>query len=208
MSLNRGRISWPFVVIGLGLLIYLLVVVYFVNKSSDVKRNIVLANAVEFNKAYSGAIIHTTVGDIEIGFLQQSAPQAIFNFIELAEKKFYNGTKFHYILKNFLIQGGDPLSRGNNKTVYGTGGPGYTLTNEISSEPIERGVVAMASIGRATSGSQFFIVTAPTLSGLDGKFTVFARVTEGFNVLDLINEVPSDSNIPTYPIEIVSIEIK
>ena len=146
---------------GLAMMIFLSVLVFFVSKSNNVKRSIVTANALEFNKAYVGATFHTNIGDIKIEFLHQNAPQAIYNFIELAEKKFYNGTKFHYVLKGFLIQAGDPLSRSMNKTLYGTGGPGHTLPNEKSSEPMKQGIVAMASMGKNTSGSQFFILTAP-----------------------------------------------
>src|SRR3990167_7119940 len=123
--MNHYRTSWPFVIFGLAMMIFLSVLVFFVGKSNNVKRSIVTANALEFNKAYVGATFHTNIGDIKIEFLHQNAPQAIYNFIELAEKKFYNGTKFHYVLKGFLIQAGDPLSRSMNKTLYGTGGPGH-----------------------------------------------------------------------------------
>ncbi len=206
--IEQRRTSWPFVVVGIAVLAFLSVLLFFVNKSNNVKRTIITANAMEFNKAYNGAVLHTSVGDIEIEFLQYNAPQAIFNFIELADKEFYNGTKFHYVLKDFLIQGGDPLSRGSDKTLYGTGGPGYTLPSEKGTEPMERGVLAMASVGKETSGSQFFILTAPELPSLNGKFSVFARVIKGFDVLDRINDVPTDDNVPRYPIELVSVEIE
>lgn len=190
------------------MLIFLSVLTFFVNKSNSVKRAIVTANAIEFNKAYTGAVLRTTVGDIKIEFLHGKAPKTIYNFIELAEKRFYNGTKFHYVLKNFLIQGGDPLSRKTDKSLYGTGGPGYSLPSERNDEPLSQGVVAMANIGNDTSGSQFFIVTAPRLSPLDGKFTVFAKVTNGLDILETINDVPTDNNVPRYPIEIIGIEIE
>lgn len=206
--LERRRTSLPFVVVGLGLFIFLSILTFFVNKSNTVKRSIVTANALEFNRAYTGATIHTSIGDIEIEFIHKSAPQAIFNFIELSDKKFYDGTKFHYVLKNFLVQGGDPFSRGNDKSLYGTGGPGYTLPKEKNSEPMERGVVAMATLGNDTSGSQFFILTAPELPSLSGKFSVFAKINRGFDVLDKINEVPTDENIPRYPITVDSIQIQ
>jgi len=206
--MNHRSTSWPFVLVGIALLIFLSILAFFVNKSNNVKRNIVTANAIEFNKAYSGAILRTTVGDIRIEFLHEHAPKTIYNFIGLVEKKFYNGTKFHYVLKDFLVQGGDPLSRKSDKTLYGTGGPGYSLTNENSLLPMEQGVVAMANIGKDTSGSQFFILTAHALPALNGKFTVFARVKTGFDTLEKINNVPTDNNIPRYPIEITDIEIE
>src|SRR3989338_9693320 len=198
--MHQRATSCPFVLVGMALLVFLSVLTYFVNKSNNVKRAIITANAIEFNKSYTGAILRTTVGDIGIVFLHNNAPKTIFNFIELVEKKFYNGTKFHYVLKDFLIQGGDPLSRGSDKTQYGTGGPGYSLPSEKGTEPMEPGIVAMANIGKDTSGSQFFIITAPELPALNGRFTVFARVTRGFDVLKKINEVPTDNNVPRYPI--------
>lgn len=205
---GRRQTSWPFVAIGLAIIVFLSILTFFVNKSNSVKRSIVTANAIESNKAYNGAVLRTAIGDIDIKFLHDKAPKTIYNFIELAEKKFYDGTKFHYVLKNFLVQGGDPLSRKSDKTLYGTGGPGYSLQNERNDEPMTRGVVAMANIGSDTSGSQFFIVTADRLPLLDGKFTVFAKVTTGMEVLGKINDVPTDNNIPRYPIEVVSIEIQ
>lgn len=200
--------SWPFILVGLAVLVFLSVLTFFVSKSNNVKRAIVTANAIEFNKAYNGAALRTTVGDIKIEFLHSEAPKTIYNFIGLAEKRFYNGTKFHYVLKNFLIQGGDPLSRKSDITLYGTGGPGYSLSKEENNEPMTQGAVAMANIGNDTSGSQFFIVTAEKLPMLDGKFTVFARVTSGLDVLEKINDVPTDNHVPRYPIEIFSIEIE
>ncbi|MDO8482657.1 MAG: peptidylprolyl isomerase [bacterium] len=206
--MTQRATSRPFVLVGLALLVFLSVLTYFVNKSNNVKRAIITANAIEFNKSYAGATLHTTVGDIRIEFLHEDAPKTIFNFIELVEKRFYNGTKFHYVLRNFLIQGGDPLSRGTNKTLYGTGGPGYSLPSEKSPMlQMKQGIVAMANIGKDTSGSQFFIVTALELLALNGKFTAFARVIGGFDVLEKINNVPTDDNVPRYPIEVTSIEI-
>ena len=206
--MDRRKTSWPFVLIGLAAVVFLSVLFFFVNKSNNVKRAIITANAVEFNKSYTGATLHTSVGDIRIQFLHDGAPKTIYNFIELAEKRFYNGTKFHYVLRNFLIQGGDPLSRKSDTALYGTGGPGYSLSKEENNEPMTQGAVAMANMGNDTSGSQFFIVTAPKLSMLDGKFTIFARVTNGLDVLEKINDVPTDNHIPRYPIEVTNIEIE
>lgn len=206
--MNRRQTSWPFVLIGLAAIVFLSVLTFFVSKSNDVKRSIVTANAIEFNKSYHGATLHTSVGNIKIEFFHEDAPKTIYNFIKLVEKRFYNGTIFHYVLKNFLIQGGDPLSRGSDKTLYGTGGPGYSLPGEKNAQPMKQGVVAMANIGTDTSGSQFFIITAPELPALNGKFTVFARTTGGFDVLEKINNVPTDDNVPRYPIEVFSIEIE
>lgn len=189
-------------------LICFAVLFFFINKSNIVKDDISRAAAIDYGALYSGAVLHTSMGDIEIEFLKKEAPKAVYNFIALAEKNFYDRTKFHYVLKDFLIQGGDPLSRGNNTANYGTGGPGYTLEEEISDMPMVRGVVAMAKLGKRTSGSQFFIITAPELIGFNGQFTAFARVTSGLDILDRINNAPTDKHVPKYPITINQIEIK
>lgn len=204
----KKELSWPAIFLYIGIMVFLLILWFFVNKSTTVKKSIVTANAIAFNRSYAGAVIHTSVGDIGLEFLQKDAPKAIYNFINLANKNFYDGTKFHYILKNLLVQGGDPLSRKDDARAYGTGGPGYILPNEFSNEPVERGAVAMANLGTDTSGSQFFIITAERVKALDGKFTVFAKVINGFDVLDKINSVPADHNVPIYPIEVRSVDIE
>jgi cyclophilin family peptidyl-prolyl cis-trans isomerase len=156
-----------------------------------------------------GAIISTTVGDIEIEFMGTVAPKTVYNFMTLARRHFYDGTKFHYLVKDILVQGGDPLSRGDSVALYGTGGPGYTIDDEITSVPMTRGIVAMAKSGKMTSGSQFFIVTShDEVSALDGKFTVFARVKNGLDILEQINSTPTEKGVPTFPIVINSIELR
>ncbi len=202
------KLSLPVILGIVAFIAFLSVLTYFVTRSNHVKKNISVATAIDYNKAFTGAILETSVGNIEIRFLSEKAPIAIYNFIRLSEKRFYDKVKFHYVLKDFLIQSGDPLSKGNDKTLYGTGTPGYTLPDELSDVPMVKGVLAMATIGRETSGSQFFIVTAPSLPGLTGKFTVFAEVISGFDVLEQINSVPTDDKIPRYPIEIVGINIQ
>src|SRR3989344_6269378 len=116
-------------------------------------------NKVENNEElakFTHAVLKTSEGDIEIEFLKDKALKTVENFVKLSFEDFYNGTKFHRVVPDF-IQGGDPLSRGDDMTLYGRGGPGYKFDDEINDELMVRGVVAMANSGPNTNGSQFFI---------------------------------------------------
>ncbi|HEV2998418.1 MAG TPA: peptidylprolyl isomerase [Solirubrobacteraceae bacterium] len=149
----------------------------------------------------STATFVTTEGAITFEFFDEDAPKTVENFRKLAAEGFYDGLIFHRVIKDFMIQGGCPLGTG-------TGGPGYTFADEINSHKIVRGALAMANAGPNTNGSQFFIVTATKCPWLDGKHTVFGRVTEGMEIVDLIEEVPTDGgDRPTEPIGISSIEL-
>ncbi len=132
------------------------------------------------------AEIHTTKGIITLELFEADAPETVRNFVTLSRIGFYNGTKFHRVIKDFMIQGGDPLSIDDNGADDGTGGPGYTFDDEINELKIVRGALAMANAGPDTNGSQFFIVTAEAAPWLDGKHTVFGRVTHGMDVVDAI----------------------
>lgn len=174
------------------------------------------------------ATIHTTMGDITVEFFPESAPKTVNNFIGLATgtkewkdpstgqvaknpdqknhaqpyRKLYNGTIFHRVIPNFMIQGGDPLGKG-------IGGPGYQFEDETSgSDNFDSpGILAMANAGPNTNGSQFFITVAPT-PWLNGKHTIFGKVTEGMDVVKKISEAPrNESDQPNTPIKITSIEI-
>ncbi|MEP7147240.1 MAG: peptidylprolyl isomerase, partial [bacterium] len=122
--------------------------------------------------------VKTNKGDIKIELLREVAPFTVMNFLKLAEKNFYDGTIFHRVVSNFVIQGGDP-------TGTGYGGPGYAIRSEFSPLNYERGMVGMASSGKDTEGSQFFITHSAT-PHLDGKYTIFGKVTEGMDVVDKI----------------------
>lgn len=157
----------------------------------------------------SGATLETAFGTIDIVFLPGKAPIAVQNFITLAEKKFYDGTKFHRVIKNFMIQGGDPLSKDNKEqAAWGTGGPGYTFADEISDEKLVRGTVAMANSGPNTNGSQFFIVTASATPWLDGHYTVFGKVTKGMDVVDTISVAPVRGDRPIDPVVIKGVSLR
>ena len=140
------------------------------------------------------AIIHTKFGDITLGFFPDDAPKHVNNFIELAEKDFYNKTTFHRIIPDFMIQGGDPNSKSDDRSKHGTGGPGYSLKAEFNKNPHKRGALSMArSADPDSAGSQFFICVSD-VSHLDGQYSVFGEVTEGMDVVDKIAKVQKDAN--------------
>ena len=132
------------------------------------------------------AVLHTNHGAIELDLHADDAPKTVANFTKLAGDGFYDGLVFHRVIPDFMIQGGDP--RGD-----GTGGPGYTFEDEPNEHRIVRGALAMANAGPDTNGSQFFIVTADECPWLDGKHTVFGRVTGGMEVVDAISALPRDA---------------
>ncbi|MDP2593476.1 MAG: peptidylprolyl isomerase [bacterium] len=156
------------------------------------------------------ADIVTTSGTISVEFLRDKAPKTVENFIKLAREGFYDGTKFHRVIPDFMIQGGDPLSKDDNKKIlWGTGGPGYTFPDEINDVKIVRGTVAMANSGPDTNGSQFFIVTTAQTPWLDGKHTVFGKVTSNMDVANNISMSPKGpTDIPLSPIVIEKIILK
>ena len=143
------------------------------------------------------ATLHTNHGAIELELFADDAPKTVQNFEDLARKGFYDGVIFHRVIPDFMIQGGDP-------TGTGTGGPGYTFEDEINDHKVERGALAMANAGPNTNGSQFFIVTADACPWLDGKHTVFGRVTSGMDVVEAISHVDTDGR--DRPREAVTIE--
>jgi cyclophilin family peptidyl-prolyl cis-trans isomerase len=135
----------------------------------------------------SAATMHTNHGTIEVELFDDDAPNTVDNFVKLARDGFYDGVIFHRVIPDFMIQGGDP-------TGTGMGGPGYTFEDEFNDHKVERGALAMANAGPNTNGSQFFVVTAEATPWLDGKHTVFGRVTSGMDVVDAISQVETDAN--------------
>jgi len=134
----------------------------------------------------SAATVQTNHGAIAIELYDEGAPKTVDNFLKLARDGFYNGVVFHRIIPDFMIQGGDP-------TGTGSGGPGYTFEDEFNEHQVVRGALAMANAGPNTNGSQFFIVTADACPWLDGKHTVFGRVTNGMDVVDAISALDTDA---------------
>ena len=130
--------------------------------------------------------MQTSEGAIGLELFDEDAPKTVANFKKLAGDNFYNGVIFHRVIKDFMIQGGDP-------TGTGRGGPGYTFEDEFNDNKIVRGALAMANAGPNTNGSQFFIVTAEATPWLDGKHTAFGHVTAGQDVVDAISGVDRDA---------------
>lgn len=132
------------------------------------------------------AIIDTKFGSMELEFFPQKAPKHVENFIKLATSGFYNGTIFHRVIPGFMIQGGDPNTKGTDKSKYGMGGPEHNVPAEFNDTPHKRGILSMARAADPNSaGSQFFIVVKAS-NFLDGKYTVFGRVVKGIEVADKI----------------------
>jgi peptidyl-prolyl cis-trans isomerase B (cyclophilin B) len=147
------------------------------------------------------AILNTSEGAIELELYPGEAPKTVANFEKLASDGFYDGLTFHRVIPDFMIQGGCPLGTGS-------GGPGYTFEDEFNEHKVDRGALAMANAGPNTNGSQFFIVTAAATPHLDGKHTVFGRVTSGQDVVDRISKVERDGrDRPLEPITIESVEL-
>jgi cyclophilin family peptidyl-prolyl cis-trans isomerase len=145
----------------------------------------------------TSATLQTNHGSIEIELFDDDAPTTVENFLKLARDGFYDGVIFHRVIPDFMIQGGDP-------TGTGSGGPGYQFEDEFNDHPVERGALAMANAGPNTNGSQFFIVTADSCPWLDGKHTVFGRVTGGMDVVEAIDATPTGGQ--DRPIDDVVIE--
>ncbi|MDA2922446.1 peptidylprolyl isomerase [Patescibacteria group bacterium AH-259-L07] len=153
-------------------------------------------------------MLKTNFGDITIILYNQDSPFTVNNFLNLAQSGFYDNTKFHRVIKDFMLQGGDPNSRDDNWADDGIGGPGYRFKDEINQHQLVRGSLAMANAGRNTNGSQFFIVTAEAVPWLDGKHTNFGYVTEGMDVVDAIEGVATnEQDHPTRDVIIESIEL-
>ncbi len=157
----------------------------------------------DLNKDFNGIIMKTNMGDIKIKLYGEDSPLTVNNFLNLAQKGFYDKTKFHRVISKFMIQGGDPNSKDDNWADDGTGGPGYKFSDEFNTHKLVKGSLAMANSGPNTNGSQFFIVTAESTPWLDGKHTNFGEVVEGMDVVDAIEAV--EKNERDHPIEDVTI---
>lgn len=138
------------------------------------------------------AIIETKFGEIHLEFFADLAPKHVENFIKLAENGSYDGCTFHRVIPGFMIQGGDPNSKSEDRSQHGMGGPGYSVDAEFNDTPHKRGILSMArSSDPNSAGSQFFIVTADSLF-LDKQYTAFGKTTSGLDVVDKIVGQPKD----------------
>ncbi len=167
------------------------------------------------NKKTTMATLNTNMGDIKIEFFEKDAPKTVENFKKLASEKFYDGIKFHRVIKGFMIQAGDPLTKDESKaSMWGTGGPGYKFADEIDPKSdlytkmgYKKGVMAMANSGPNTNGSQFFIMHVDY--PLPPSYTIFAKVVSGQEVVDkiaLVKTLPGDR--PAEPVIIESIKLE
>ena len=149
----------------------------------------------------SEATLHTSAGPVTVELFDEDAPKTVSNFRRLAADGFYDGLGFHRVIPDFMIQGGCPEGTGR-------GGPGYTFEDEINQHKVERGALAMANAGPNTNGSQFFIVTTAAAPWLDGKHTVFGRVSDGMDAVSAIEASEIDtSDRPVDPQLIERVEL-
>ncbi len=160
------------------------------------------------------AVIKTSAGEMVLGFWPEVAPRTVENFKKLAREGFYDGTCFHRIVKGFMIQGGDPLTKDPGKeALWGTGDPGYKIPAEFNDRSHQRGVISMARSNDPNSaGSQFFICDGDA-SFLDHKYTAFGKLIKGEDVLSKIANTPvvpsrsGENSKPTQRVEVISIKI-
>ena len=151
-------------------------------------------------------IIDTDLGSIELELLPEVAPNHVKNFLSLARSGFYDGTIFHRVIPGFMIQGGDPSTKEEDKSKYGQGGPGYYVKAEFNDQPHARGALSMARSQHPDSaGSQFFIVVKDANS-LDHQYTVFGRVTKGMEVADAI--VSQERNRSDLPLKRIAMKVR
>jgi len=155
---------------------------------------------IDQNKQYT-ATIKTNYGDIEVQLFPKDAPVTVNNFVFLARQGFYNGVKFHRVVKGFVIQGGDP-------TGTGAGGPGYRFADEKISKDYVAGTLAMANAGADTNGSQFFITLADLSGRLPKKYTIFGQVNAGLDVVKNIGNVPVKAKVPGAEVSSPTVDVQ
>jgi cyclophilin family peptidyl-prolyl cis-trans isomerase len=155
------------------------------------------------------AELHTSAGEIDIRFFPDVAPNHVKNFIDLAQKGFYNGTKFHRVIPGFMIQGGDPNTKTNETSTWGTGGSGKNVAAEFNTVSHKRGIVSMARSSDPNSASSQFFIVVKDSPFLDRQYTVFGQVTKGMDVADKIVNAPRDaSDRPNNPTTIEKVVIR
>ena len=138
------------------------------------------------------AVIETKFGKIGVEFFEDKAPGHVKNFKDLAKKGFYDGTIFHRVIPGFMVQGGDPNTKSDDRSIHGMGGPGYSIKAEFNDTPHKRGILSMArSQDPNSAGSQFYIVVKDS-AFLDGQYTAFGKVLSGMTVADQIVNAPRD----------------
>jgi len=194
---------------GIVVVVIIALVIIFASSSKPITNNTEVKTINIMNQNKQLVTLETNLGNIDIELYPDSAPKTVANFIKLVKSGLYEGTKFHRVIKGFMIQGGDPYTKGEDTTVYGTGGPGYKFEDEPNGLPMTRGTLAMANSGPDTNGSQFFIITAGETPWLVGKHTVFGKVTSGMEVVDEIeNSRTNPNDLPITPVIINKVIVK
>ena len=195
--------------LSVGLLVATIIGLSFLKGSSTETNNLINTNTMQFtepeNVLQKGidykAVLKTSVGDITIDLFENETPSTVNSFLFLVGQRYYEGVTFHRVIKDFVIQTGDP-------TGTGRGGPGYTVDDEITNRKYKTYTVGMANAGPDTNGSQFFItsgnISQSAMSSLNGSYTIFGEVVEGFAVVDSIERVTTDSS--DKPINSVTVE--
>ena len=199
--------------LSVGLLVASIVGLSLMKGSTINTNNLINTDTMQFTKPTSvlekgvdyKVVLKTSVGDITVDLFENETPDTVNSFLFLIGQRYYEGVTFHRVIKNFVIQTGDP-------TGTGSGGPGYTIDDEITSRKYKPYTLGMANAGPDTNGSQFFITSGnipqSAMSNLDGNYTIFGEVVEGFAVVDSIERVTTDSNDkPANNVTVESIQI-
>lgn len=199
--------------LSVGLLVATIIGLSFLEGTSTDTNKLINTDTMQFTKPENvlekgidyKAMIRTSVGDITIDLFETETPNTVNSFLFLVGQRYYEGVTFHRVIRNFVIQTGDP-------TGTGSGGPGYTIDDEITSRKYKPYTLGMANAGPNTNGSQFFITSGNIpqahISNLDGNYTIFGEVVEGFAVVDSIERVTTDSNDkPVNDVTVESIQI-
>jgi len=188
---GKSSSVWPIVLIIVAIGVAILAGVYFypMEKQATGTGDLFATstnNSMTDNQGKVLVTLKTNQGDIALELYPDKAPKTVANFVKLAQEGFYNGILFHRVIKGFMIQGGDPLSKQADWNLHGTGGPGYKFDDEQNDLGLARGIIAMANSGPNTNGSQFFIMTSPTPMQLAGYYTAFGRVVGDMSAVDKI----------------------
>lgn len=160
--------------------------------------------------AYENKVVelHTTAGQINIRFFPDVAPNHVKNFIDLSQSGFYDGTKFHRVIPGFVIQGGDPNTKGGDPATWGTGGSPNRLKAEFNTVPHKRGILSMARSGHPDSASSQFFICLADVPSLDNQYTVFGTVTQGMDAVDKIVGAPTRGERPVEPVTITKAVVR
>ncbi len=207
MAMNRNQIHWMMLIIVLMGASATMFGFYYTLKAEEKMLNrsqLIITQKQQMENKTTTIEMQTNLGAITLELFSEDAPKTVENFIKLSKSGFYDGTRFHRVIKNFMIQGGDPNSKNDDWATHGTGGPGYAFEDEFNDNKVERGALAMANSGPNTNGSQFFIVTIESAEWLDGKHTVFGKVIDGMDIVDKIENLSTDQN--DHPLEDATIQ--